>query len=112
MSWKDQVLLVTGETGSFGKKFVEIMLEEFHPRKWIILSRDELKQHDIRLVGFDHAPRRCFIGESRDGFRRLGWRTHLMERLGAGWPRRAETLLRWRDQILPASQLSRGRNPC
>jgi len=112
MSWKDQVILVTGGNGSFDKKFVEIKLEGFHPRKMIIFSCDELKQHEMRLVGFGHAPLRCFSGESRGGFPFHSRRTHRMERLGAGWPRRAETLLRWRDQILPASQLSRGRNPC
>ena len=44
MNWKDKVVLVTGGTGSFGKKFIEIMLKEYHPSKIIIFSRDELKQ--------------------------------------------------------------------
>src|SRR5512138_676311 len=66
MDWTDKVILVTGGTGSFGKKFVEIMLAEFHPCKLIIFSRDELKQHEMRVSGFDHATLRYFIGDVRD----------------------------------------------
>ena len=33
MNWSEQVVLVTGGTGSFGKKFVEIMLREYHPKQ-------------------------------------------------------------------------------
>ncbi len=66
MNWSDQVVLVTGGTGSFGKKFTRIMLEEFHPRKLIIYSRDELKQHQMRVAGFDHPSLRYFIGDVRD----------------------------------------------
>ena len=44
MKWNDKVVLVTGGTGSFGKKFIEIMLKEYHPAKIIVFSRDELKQ--------------------------------------------------------------------
>ncbi|NPA30681.1 MAG: UDP-N-acetylglucosamine 4,6-dehydratase (inverting) [Chloroflexi bacterium] len=66
MDWSQQVVLVTGGTGSFGKKFVEIMLREYHPRKVIIFSRDELKQHEMRLAGFDHPSLRYFIGNVRD----------------------------------------------
>ena len=47
MDWKGLTVLVTGGTGSFGKKFVEAMLAEYHPRKLIIFSRDELKQHEM-----------------------------------------------------------------
>jgi UDP-N-acetylglucosamine 4,6-dehydratase/5-epimerase len=66
MNWSEQVILVTGGTGSFGKKFVEIMLREYHPKKLVIFSRDELKQHDMRAVGFDHPSLRYFIGDVRD----------------------------------------------
>ncbi|MFU8772028.1 MAG: UDP-N-acetylglucosamine 4,6-dehydratase (inverting) [Anaerolineales bacterium] len=66
MDWKDKVVLVTGGTGSFGKKFIEIMLKEFHPAKMIIFSRDELKQHEMRVGGFDHPSLRYFIGDVRD----------------------------------------------
>jgi len=66
MNWSEQVVLVTGGTGSFGKKFVEIMLREYRPQKLIIFSRDELKQHDMRTAGFDHPSLRYFIGDVRD----------------------------------------------
>jgi UDP-N-acetylglucosamine 4,6-dehydratase len=66
MNWQEQVVLVTGGTGSFGKKFVELMLRDYHPQKLIIFSRDELKQHDMRTAGFDHPSLRYFIGDVRD----------------------------------------------
>jgi len=66
MNWSEQAVLVTGGTGSFGKKFVEIMLREYHPKKLVILSRDELKQHEMRTAGFDHPTLRYFIGDVRD----------------------------------------------
>ena len=66
MDWKDKVVLITGGTGSFGKKFTKILLEEKQPRKIIIFSRDELKQHEMRVHGFDHPSLRYFIGDVRD----------------------------------------------
>ncbi len=66
MDWSNQVILVTGGTGSFGKKFVDIMLRNYHPAKLIVFSRDELKQHEMRLAGFDHPSLRYFIGDVRD----------------------------------------------
>jgi len=66
INWSDQVVLVTGGTGSFGKKFVEILQREHPPRKLIIFSRDELKQHDMRIQGFDAPNLRYFIGDVRD----------------------------------------------
>lgn len=64
--WSEQTVLVTGGTGSFGKKFAETMLRDYHPKKLIIFSRDELKQHEMRVAGFDHASMRYFIGDVRD----------------------------------------------
>jgi len=66
MEWKDKVILVTGGTGSFGKKFISIMLKEFHPAKIIVFSRDELKQHEMRVSGYDDPTMRYFIGDVRD----------------------------------------------
>jgi len=66
MDWSDKVVLVTGGTGSFGKKFIEVMLREVHPCKIIVYSRDELKQHEMRGAGFDHPSLRYFIGDIRD----------------------------------------------
>jgi len=69
MEWTDKVVLVTGGTGSFGKKFVEILLAEYKPTKLIIFSRDELKQHEMRGSGYDHPNLRYFIGDVRDQLR-------------------------------------------
>lgn len=66
INWSDQVILVTGGTGSFGKKFVQVMLDEYQPAKIIVFSRDELKQHEMRVAGFDHPSLRYFIGDVRD----------------------------------------------
>ena len=66
MDWKNQVVLVTGGTGSFGKKFIARMLQDYHPQKIIVYSRDELKQHEMRISGFDHPDLRYFIGDVRD----------------------------------------------
>ena len=66
MNWIDKVILITGGTGSFGKKFVEVMLREYHPKKLIVYSRDELKQLEMRAAGFDHPSLRYFIGDVRD----------------------------------------------
>src|SRR5215475_6148033 len=66
MNWSEQVVLVTGGTGSFGKKFVELMLREFHPLKLIVFSRDELKQHEMRVSGFEHPSLQYLIGDVRD----------------------------------------------
>jgi len=61
-------ILVTGGTGSFGRKFAEIILAEYQPKKLIILSRDELKQHEMRqrLPDGPDSPVRYFIGDVRD----------------------------------------------
>src|SRR3981189_1104123 len=69
MNWAEQSVLVTGGTGSFGKKFVEIMLKEYRPKRLVILSRDELKQHDMRASGLDHPSLRYFLGDVRDAGR-------------------------------------------
>jgi UDP-N-acetylglucosamine 4,6-dehydratase/5-epimerase len=66
MNWSEQVVLVTGGTGSFGKKFVEITLNEYRPQKLIVFSRDELKQHEMRAAGLDHSSLRYFLGDVRD----------------------------------------------
>src|SRR4030067_1501057 len=66
MDWTEKVVLITGGTGSFGRKFVEVMLADFKPSTLIVFSRDELKQHELRLAGLDHPSLRYFIGDVRD----------------------------------------------
>lgn len=65
MNWENQVVLVTGGTGSFGKKFAEIVLRDLQPKKLIIFSRDELKQFEMGKT-FTDSRMRFFIGDVRD----------------------------------------------
>ncbi len=58
-------ILITGGTGSFGKKYTEIILEKYTPNKIIIYSRDELKQYEMAQE-FNHKSMRYFIGDVRD----------------------------------------------
>ena len=60
-----RTILVTGGTGSFGEKCTEILLREGPPRKLIIFSRDELKQHEMQQQYTDPCLR-FFIGDVRD----------------------------------------------
>jgi len=66
MDWSKQSVLITGGTGSFGKKLTRILLDEYKPRRVIIFSRDELKQHEMRTGGYDDPSLRYFIGDVRD----------------------------------------------
>jgi UDP-N-acetylglucosamine 4,6-dehydratase len=68
MNWRESVVLITGGTGSFGKKFTEILLRDHPPRKLIIFSRDELKQHEMQQLYPESAfpALRFFIGDVRD----------------------------------------------
>ena len=61
----NQTVLVTGGTGSFGRKFVEIALRDYDVRRLVVFSRDELKQHEMRQQ-FDDPRLRFFIGDVRD----------------------------------------------
>jgi len=65
-SWEDKTVLITGGTGSFGKMFTKVMMEKYHPKKLIIFSRDELKQHEMKVGGYDYPNLRYFIGDVRD----------------------------------------------
>src|SRR5215813_13520052 len=61
-------VLVTGGTGSFGKKLVATVLRDQRPKKLIVFSRDELKQDEMRhdFPEADGSPMRYFIGDVRD----------------------------------------------
>lgn len=58
-------ILITGGTGSFGKKYTKILLEKYTPNKIIIYSRDELKQYEMAQEYNDKCMR-YFIGDVRD----------------------------------------------
>ena len=64
----NKVVLITGGTGSFGKKCVEIMLNRYNLKKLIVFSRDELKQYEMAQVfSLEKYPcMRYFIGDVRD----------------------------------------------
>jgi UDP-N-acetylglucosamine 4,6-dehydratase/5-epimerase len=70
MNWSEEVVLITGGSGSFGKTFVELMLTEYRPQKLIVFSRDELKHHSMRAAGLNHPRLEYFLGDIRD-FQRL-----------------------------------------
>ncbi len=67
-----KVILVTGGTGSFGRRFVETVLANAKPRKLIIYSRDELKQSEMQMDLAERfgpekmAALRFFLGDVRD----------------------------------------------
>src|SRR5690554_570117 len=61
----NQVILITGGTGSFGQRYTETLLKRYKPKKIIIYSRDELKQSEMQQQ-FDAPCMRYFIGDVRD----------------------------------------------
>ncbi len=63
--FNNKTILITGGTGSFGKKYTEILLKKYNPKKIIIYSRDELKQFEMAQV-FNQSCMRYFIGDVRD----------------------------------------------
>jgi len=64
----NKTILITGGTGSFGKKFIETVLWKNQPKKVIVYSRDELKQFEMQHAWPDNGkiPIRYFIGDVRD----------------------------------------------
>ncbi|MDH5543556.1 MAG: UDP-N-acetylglucosamine 4,6-dehydratase (inverting) [Nitrospinota bacterium] len=64
-------ILITGGTGSFGKKCTEVILSRYKPRKLIIFSRDELKQFEMaqKFPDSKDSPIRYFLGDVRDAER-------------------------------------------
>lgn len=64
--WTNATVLITGATGSFGKAFVSAILKAHSPKKVILFSRDELKQHEMKISGYNDRRLRYFIGDVRD----------------------------------------------
>ena len=67
--FNNKSILITGGTGSFGKKYTEILLKKYKPKRLVIYSRDELKQYEMAQIFKDKAMR-FFIGDVRD-YKRL-----------------------------------------
>lgn len=63
--FNDKTILITGGTGSFGKKYVKTILSRYHPRRLIVFSRDELKQYEMQQE-YNAPCMRYFIGDVRD----------------------------------------------
>ncbi len=63
--FNNKSILITGGTGSFGKKFIQTLLDNYQPRRVIVFSRDELKQYEMQQV-LGGNPMRYFIGDVRD----------------------------------------------
>jgi UDP-N-acetylglucosamine 4,6-dehydratase/5-epimerase len=63
---RNKNILITGGTGSFGKACAQFLLRSYSPQRLIIFSRDELKQHEMRVDGFNDPCLRYFIGDVRD----------------------------------------------
>lgn len=61
-------ILITGATGSFGRQLVKALYQDYQPRRIIVFSRDELKQHEMRQVFPDSgdSPMRYFLGDVRE----------------------------------------------
>ena len=59
-------ILITGATGSFGNKFIDFLLENFKPKRIVIFSRDELKQHKMMNKYSNYKNIRFFLGDVRD----------------------------------------------
>ena len=64
----DKRILITGGTGSFGRRFILRTLERYKPREIIVYSRDELKQHEMQQR-FNTPCMRYFLGDVRDADR-------------------------------------------
>lgn len=58
-------ILITGGTGSFGRKFITTLLARFKPARVVVFSRDELKQFEMQQEFFDPCMR-FFLGDVRD----------------------------------------------
>ncbi|PCH99907.1 MAG: UDP-N-acetylglucosamine 4,6-dehydratase (inverting) [Alphaproteobacteria bacterium] len=64
----DKTIFITGGTGSFGKRFVQTILEKYNPKRIVIYSRDELKQYEMNMQ-INDSRMRFFIGDVRDAAR-------------------------------------------
>ena len=63
--FNDRSILVTGGTGSFGKKFIRTLIERYRPRRIVVFSRDELKQYEMQQ-DYPESCMRFFLGDVRD----------------------------------------------
>ncbi|MCE3232766.1 MAG: pseB [Rickettsiaceae bacterium] len=63
--FNDKSILITGGTGSFGRRCTKRILEQYKPKRLVIFSRDELKQYEMQQE-FNAPCMRYFLGDVRD----------------------------------------------
>lgn len=68
--FNNKTVFISGGTGSFGKKFVEVIISKYKPKKIIVYSRDEMKQYEMQKK-YNQKFMRYFIGDVRDKNRLL-----------------------------------------
>ncbi|MGY4815876.1 UDP-N-acetylglucosamine 4,6-dehydratase (inverting) [Pseudomonas chlororaphis subsp. piscium] len=61
-------IFISGGTGSFGRKFIRRLLEQYQPKRVVVFSRDELKQYEMQQT-FNAPCMRYFLGDVRDAER-------------------------------------------
>jgi len=66
LNWNNLYILITGGTGSFGEKIINVMLKEFYATRLYVYSRDDLKQHEMVMAGFNNSSLMYFIGDVYD----------------------------------------------
>ncbi|WP_145189409.1 UDP-N-acetylglucosamine 4,6-dehydratase (inverting) [Pseudomonas sp. URMO17WK12:I11] len=64
----DKSIFISGGTGSFGRRFIERLLQNYRPRRVVVFSRDELKQYEMQQC-FNAPCMRYFLGDVRDAER-------------------------------------------
>jgi UDP-N-acetylglucosamine 4,6-dehydratase len=64
----DKSIFISGGTGSFGRRFIQRLLERYQPRRVVVFSRDELKQYEMQQR-FNAPCMRYFLGDVRDAER-------------------------------------------
>lgn len=69
MLWAEKIVMITGGTGSFGRRLADVLHREHRPRGLIVFSRGENKQLEMRQSGLDGPGLRYVIGDVRDARR-------------------------------------------
>jgi UDP-N-acetylglucosamine 4,6-dehydratase len=66
LNWTESSVIITGGTGTFGQACVDKLLADYHPKRLVVYSRDESKQHTMAQRLSDQSTLRFFIGDIRD----------------------------------------------
>ena len=96
-----KTILITGGTGSFGKRFIKKLLNSYDCKKIIIYSRDELKQFEMREELISHKKSKClrfFIGDIRDKSRLMTDLNNVDYEIHSAALKQIETEIKKRDK--------------